>query len=147
MSYLRPQIVKHWVSGALMSTKESPSNKKIKLLIVEDNPINRKIISLFLEELGYTNVIIAENGNKALMCFDPTFDLVLLDIGLPDISGIEVCKKMRQILQGKRLPILAVTAFSDDATKMACQDVGVDKIVLKPLTLDTLTETLKQWLH
>jgi hypothetical protein len=147
MSYLRAYIFKHSVPGASMRREALSFKKSRKILIVEDNPINRKVLSLFLGELGYTHTIFAETGEEALTYFDHTIDLVLLDIGLPDTSGIEVCKKMRGILQGKPLPILAVTALSDDETNTACQLAGINKIVLKPVTMEILTETLNQWLH
>lgn len=146
MSFLRTHIFKHYKAGTAMPNTDTSSSNSVKILIVEDNPINRKIMTLFLEELGYHNLIIAETGNKALAIFDPSIDLVLLDIGLPDITGLEVCKQMRKLLQGKALPILAVTALSDDEMNNACQAAGIDKIVLKPLSLDMLNAQLKQWL-
>lgn len=129
-----------------MSNMGQTLNKKWKILIVEDNPINTKVVSLFLDELGQTNSHIATTGNKAIELFDNTFDLVLLDIGLPDINGIDVCKRMRKYLNGKPLPIIAVTSFSDEETLNACLAAGIDKIIFKPLNFDNLAELLTHWL-
>ncbi len=119
--------------------------KSTKILIVEDNEINIRIASLLLNELGFTDITVAKNGQEALALIDDDIELVLLDIGLPDMDGFEVCKLMRKTLK-KKIPIIAVTTLikiSDEKYKLA----GIDDVIAKPIEMDTLNKKIHQWLN
>jgi CheY-like chemotaxis protein len=119
--------------------------KSTKILIVEDNEINIRIASLLLNELGFTDITVAKNGQEALALIDDDIELVLLDIGLPDMDGFEVCKLMRKTLK-KKIPIIAVTTLikiSDEKYKLA----GIDDVIAKPIEMHTLNKKIHQWLN
>ena len=86
----------------------------MKILTVEDDNIIREGISEYLSEFGYT-VIQAKDGREALSKFNSDINLVILDIQLPFINGLEVLKEIRK---KSNLPILILTAFSDEEYKM-----------------------------
>lgn len=107
-----------------------------KILLVEDNPIIQKINRIFLEWMCF-DVDIATTGKEALHYYENDYDLILLDIGLPDISGIEVCRTIRQNEQTQHIPIIALTAYGD-FIKEECVNAGVDDFAVKPLLFDEL---------
>lgn len=117
-----------------------------KILIVEDNEINIRIAQLFLKECGYDDVLIARNGKEALAMFSEEISLVLLDIGLPDISGTLVCKKIRKRLKEKSLPIIAYTATGDLESEKLHQ-AGIDDYLVKPTMLKDFKLMIERYLH
>ena len=122
----------------------TPENMK-KILLVEDEKIARTINKMFLEEIGYIPDI-AENGQQALdLAQKNDYDLILMDIGLPDINGIEVTIKIRAWEKTKRTPIVALTAFATEDTKIKCLQVGMEKVVFKPTDVTTLMQIINQF--
>lgn len=127
------------------TNKESAMNEKYKILVVDDHPINIKVAQLFLNRLGYVNITVAENGKKALELINDDFDVILLDIGLPDISGFDVCTAIRQKLI-KKIPVIAVTAIdANDEFYEKCKLAGIDDVINKPFSIDDLKLKIEQW--
>src|SRR5690348_15265429 len=94
--------------------------KPIKILFVEDEPIVRMITCAMLVELGYM-LDSAINGKEALTKFFNGYDLIFMDLGLPDISGIEVTAEIRRLESiQKHTPIVAYTAYTDEIVKSEC---------------------------
>jgi CheY-like chemotaxis protein len=116
-----------------------------KILIVEDNNELQMVFRDLLAELTCHNIDIATTGMSALSLFAKSkYALVFLDVGLPDINGIEVCKKMRQ-REGKMLtPIVAVTAF--DMAKQDCFNAGVNDFAVKPLLFEHMQYLIARWI-
>lgn len=113
------------------------------ILLVEDNELNQKVAQLMLKELG-CEVRIASDGSQALALLNETeFNLVLMDLSLPDMSGIEVVKIMR--LNGCELPIIGLTAFAQADDLQACLEAGMDDVLIKPLKLNRLKGALSQF--
>ena len=106
-----------------------------KVLLVEDTPFLQFVHKKMLENLGY-QVALASNAEKALHSVNTdTYDLILMDIGLPDMSGIDAAAKIRQQETiGNKLPIIALTTFSDSKTYHACLDAGINVVAVKPIT-------------
>ncbi len=118
--------------------------KTPKVLLIEDTPIIQYINLVYLKLLG-CHVELAQNGQEAIALFKKGYELVLSDIGLPDIDGREVVKAMRQQEQDKHTPIIALTAFNDFIIK-ECFEAGVDDFYVKPLKIEELSVVLKRWL-
>ena len=106
----------------------------VSLLVVEDHEIQQKVVKMILVSLGYA-VDIAENGKKALAMFKKNeYDLIFMDIGLPDMSGAEVTKEIRAIENKEsHIPIVALTANYDESNHLTCLEAGMDDFILKPL--------------
>ena len=117
-------------------------------LLVEDEKVLQKIHSFYLESLGYS-FDLAKNGKETLNYLNKSnYDFMLLDNGLPDIQGIEICKKIRKNQKtGKQssFPIIFVTANS--SFRQDCLDAGCDDIVVKPTSQETLGQLIKYWIH
>ena len=116
------------------------------VLLVDDNETNRVLGELILESLGL-EVATADCGNAAVAAVrDGRFDLVLMDINMPDIDGLEATRQIREFLDAKRLPIVALTAFVDAQEKSACLAVGMNDYLTKPIVREHLAEKLATWL-
>ncbi len=126
-------------------TKEIAMKEQYKILVVDDHPVNIRVAHSFLTRLGYSAITIAENGIKALESINDDYNLILLDIGLPDIDGFEVCKAMREIL-AKQIPIIAVTAnLVDDNFMEKCKLAGINDVISKPYSIDILELKINRW--
>lgn len=117
--------------------------KKPKVLLVEDNPTIQKIHKIFLEQLGCI-VDVVGNGIQALGCYDQAYHLVFMDLGLPDISGIEVTAEIRKYRNN--LPVIALTAYATEQEKQRCLEVGFNEVMTKPTSSLELQKILNKWL-
>ncbi len=103
------------------------------LLVVDDNPDNRDMLSRRLTRRGYT-VAVAEDGHQALeICDAQPFDLVLLDIMMPGMSGLEVLKILRQRYSVSDLPVIMATAKDQSSDIVDALQLGANDYVTKPL--------------
>ncbi len=104
-----------------------------KILIVEDNPQNMKIALMALRSHGYT-LLEATDGNEALeIAVSHKPDLILMDIELPKLSGLEVARRLRQMPSFSHIPIVAVTAYSMNGDKEKTIEAGCDTYLAKPV--------------
>ena len=107
----------------------------LNILVVDDEPPIRKLLRMGLTSQGY-NVLEAPNGKTALELLDKKLDLVILDLGLPDIDGLELLRRIRH--RTESLPILVLSSRGDEAGKVAALDLGADDYVTKPFGMDEL---------
>jgi two-component system KDP operon response regulator KdpE len=107
----------------------------LKILVVDDEPPIRKLLRMGLTSQGY-EVIEAPNGKTALDMLAKKPDLVILDLGLPDIDGLELLRRIRH-RQGN-LPIVMLSSRGDEAGKVTALDLGADDYVTKPFGMDEL---------
>jgi CheY-like chemotaxis protein len=123
---------------------ENKGTKKntLNVLLVEDEPLVRYIHRSFLENLNCT-VHCAENGKEALEMLKKPYDIVFMDMGLPDISGTDVVKTYRST-QSYHLPIIALTAYDSHGDQQKFIAAGVDEVIVKPVTEQTLSAILAQ---
>lgn len=122
--------------------------EKNKILVVEDDPISQRVVQLALEKMGY-QVDIAESGSKALDAFlSGNYDLILMDYGLPDMSGVAVTQKIRayEKHKNKHIPIIALTAHGDSA-KTECLAAGMNDFIAKPFELEQLYQKMSMWIE
>ena len=106
---------------------------KGKLLVVDDNEMNRDMLSRRLSRRGHT-VVMADNGQKALELIEQqSFDVVLLDIMMPGISGIEVLEIIRRSNSASDLPVIMATAKADSEDVVAALKLGANDYVIKPI--------------
>ena len=107
------------------------------VLVVDDDPAIRRALERALSAEGY-GVALAEDGEQALerVAFEPEPDLVLLDLGLPDIDGVKIVERLRA--DGSEIPILVLTARQALTDRVAGLDAGADDYLAKPFELDEL---------
>ena len=102
-----------------------------RILVVDDEERIRRLLRMYLEKEGYA-IQEAEDGENALsLALDQDFDLILLDVMLPGMDGIEVCQRIRQV---KATPILMLTAKGEEANRVQGFEVGADDYVVKPFS-------------
>src|SRR3989304_4241727 len=105
----------------------------VKVLLVEDNPLNMELIIEILQSQGF-NVDTAGDGEKAvIMAEKSTYDIILMDIALPGIDGVETTKKIKSKSQYKNVPFVALTAFAMAGDKERLLNAGFNEYVSKPL--------------
>ena len=118
---------------------ESP-NLPRRILVVDDSPVNRAVLTAMLKKLGITDVKLAENGRAALDILeeDSAFDVVLSDMWMPVMDGAELVKRIRADERLARLDVCSITADVEERTNY--REQGFDSLLLKPVTIEKLTE-------
>lgn len=120
-----------------------------RLLVVDDEPINREILIGLIELIEPPGLIIdqASDGLEAIRTAKAhRYDLILLDLHMPNLDGLATCRHLRSLPEYARVPIVAVTANVVDDLKRMCQQAGMSSFLTKPLVPDILFETLRQWI-
>lgn len=114
-----------------------------KILIIEDEGDIAQIIKSYLEKEGF-NVTIAETGKRALQLIKERFDLIILDLMLPDIEGETICTSIREFSQ---VPIIMLTAKSGETDRVKGLEIGADDYVVKPFSSRELVARVKAHLR
>ncbi len=113
---------------------------KLNILVVEDDAPIRNLISVTLKTQGY-KFITAQNGENAIMhASSHNPDIVLLDLGLPDMDGVEVIRKIRS---WSDIPIIVISARSEDDDKIEALDAGADDYLTKPFSVEELLARIR----
>jgi two-component system cell cycle response regulator DivK len=117
-----------------------------RILVVEDNPLNLKLVRDVLQVAGY-EVIEAQTGEQALrMAQDDPPDLVLMDLQLPGIDGTETLRRLREGTLGPDVPVVAVTALAMAEDKEAAARAGFDGYLEKPISVRALPGQIEAFL-
>lgn len=115
----------------------------MKILIVDDHPINRALPATWLARRGH-EVVERGDGLQALeLIAQERFDAVLLDIGMPGLSGLDVCRRLRASEGPDRLHIVAYTAHAIPEMLDEMREAGFDEILIKPINEDGLLRALR----
>jgi CheY-like chemotaxis protein len=114
-------------------TKKAGSN--FKALLIEDHKVTQRVVEMILKDKG-GSVDIAGSGQEALQYFEKeVYDFILLDVGLPDMSGLEVARKIRSSLKIKKsTPILICSAISDKSYQEEALAMGIQDYLVKPIS-------------
>jgi signal transduction histidine kinase/ActR/RegA family two-component response regulator len=116
------------------------------VLLAEDNPVNQMLASELLNLAGL-QVVLAQTGEEAVAAFQrQPIDLVLMDVHMPEMDGLEATRRIRGTPQGRRVPILAMTASVMQEERQACEEAGMDEHLNKPIDVAVLYPTLLKWL-
>jgi signal transduction histidine kinase/DNA-binding response OmpR family regulator len=146
------------VLGTLMELPETPVSTlpdsgarrgQPRVLLAEDNVVNQKLAVRLLMKQGYT-VVVVNNGREALATLDrEPFDVVLMDVQMPEMSGFETTAMIRQRERetGRHVPIIAMTAHTMQGDRERCLEAGMDGYVSKPIRAQELYETIEQLLE
>jgi CheY-like chemotaxis protein len=125
---------------------EKDSISSMRILLVEDEASHRKIILLMLARLGYESDAVS-NGHEAIQAVKHSqYDLVLMDIVMPKIDGLQTTREIRKLGQ-KGLKILAITAYVFPGIREMCLDAGMDDYIAKPVRIKDLEHALKNINH
>jgi signal transduction histidine kinase/DNA-binding response OmpR family regulator len=118
-------------------------NKKV--LLAEDDKLAQSSAQNIFKEKLHMKFSLAETGKELMQIFkENTYDIIFTDVGLPDITGEELTKKIRKI--DKKVPIIAITAHQDETMKKNCLAAGMNDFLTKPLDIDKAKDMLAIWL-
>jgi len=143
-------ILKVFRPTAPAAAPDAPEQKQdhshLRILVVEDNADNQNLARLMLEKAGYT-LEIAANGREALeKCAAFNYDLVLMDIQMPEMDGHEATFQLRKTAEYRKIPIIALTAHGLDSDIKKSLSLGMNAHITKPLKKKVLYEALDKWL-
>lgn len=152
------RIGSHTLQFVFQAHAEPPSPTVLKILLVEDSQLNQQVALRLLEKLGYTQITTVPNGLAALETLqqqDPSqaYNLVLMDLEMPHLDGLSATERIRQdwhqMIANHSLPpqspwIVAVTAYATSENEAACQQVGMNGYLTKPVRLAELRSLLQQ---
>ncbi|MEI7851760.1 MAG: response regulator [Kiritimatiellales bacterium] len=129
-------------SGAHTQPKKKNA---LQVLVAEDNPINQRIAQMMLQRLGYEHPVLVGNGEEAVAAMmDTDYDIVLMDVQMPKMSGLEATIKIRELTGKHEKPwIIALTAGVMEDERAAAKKSGMNAFLAKPLVLEQLEEMLE----
>jgi len=119
----------------------------MRILIVEDDQDIAKLIAHYLQKAGYTSEIVADGGRALAMARETPPDLVILDLMLPGLNGLEVCRALRASDRTASLPIVMLTARGEESERILGLDSGADDYVVKPFSPNELMARVRALLR
>src|ERR1035437_3522370 len=131
----------------LLERSQRERRRGLRILVAEDNLVNQKLATRLLEKAGHT-VVVAANGRQALLALDSAnFDLVLMDVQMPEMDGLDAAAAIRKREQrtGQHLPIIAMTAHAMKGDRERCLAAGMDGYVAKPISPGELCQAIHQF--
>lgn len=127
--------------------KNFAERRPLNILVADDNEINRKVIRIILQKLGYS-CVEAENGEDAFRRYQESeYDYIFMDLDMPEMDGIEAAQAIRAMEgESKKTEIIAVTANVSDETRLKCRRVGMNGYLEKPITTTIIKDQLlRSW--
>jgi CheY-like chemotaxis protein len=117
-----------------------------RILVVEDDRVNQRVIELMLQKMGLQSVIVADGESAVQVAVLEHWDCVLMDCQMPGMDGFEATRQIRRKLAGRALPIVALTANAMVGDRDACVAAGMDDFIAKPVRQEELRSCLERWL-
>ena len=145
----RPDTAPAWAAPAAPPPLYSPPDRPPSVLVVEDNLLNQIIAREMVATLGLRPAVVGSGEEAVLSCQSMPPDLVLMDIQMPGMDGLETTRRLRALQdagQLRRFPIIALTAHAMDSDRKASLAAGMDEHLTKPVQLEQLRSVLRQWL-
>jgi len=116
---------------------------KNKILIAEDNPLNMRMLEMLLMARGYPFLLKAVNGEEALeIAIKEKPALILMDIQLPKMNGLEVTRRLKRMPSLRHIPIIALTAYAMKGDREKCLGAGCDAYLSKPVSTRELSKVI-----
>lgn len=120
--------------------------RRQKVLIVEDNELNMKLFNDLLKAHGYDTLQTKDGAEVLALARRHRPDLILMDIQLPEISGLEVTRWIKQDEELKLIPVIAVTAFAMKGDREKMRDGGCEDYIAKPISIASFLQTVERFL-
>jgi CheY-like chemotaxis protein len=119
--------------------------KPMRILVAEDNPSNQRVLVEMLKRLGYRADAVADGREVIQALKRQPYDLVLMDIKMPEMDGITAAKVIRELQPEKGPRIVAITAFAMEGDREKCLEAGMDDYIAKPVQINQLAEMLGKY--
>src|SRR5262245_23740228 len=117
-----------------------------RILLVEDDAMNREMIARYLTTEGYQVISAGDGANAVLLARKEHPDLILMDMGLPILNGWQATYRLKTAAETRSIPIIALTAFAMAEDRAKCLAVGCEAFESKPVNFNRLLETMRQLL-
>lgn len=124
--------------------KPTPDNKGIRILIIDDSPVDQKIASQAVLKGGYTALTAGDGKTGIQMAKEHLPDLIILDYNLPDINGPEICKALKAEEATNRIPVLFLTSMTSPGSIIDCYEQGGENYLSKPINPKFLLKQIDQ---
>ncbi len=122
-----------------------PANKEMRILVVDDFSTMRRIVKNILRQLGFNNIVEADDGTTALQKLNAEkIDFVITDWNMPKMTGMELLKEIRADEKFKKIPVLMVTAEALQENIIAAVKAGVNNYIVKPFDAKTLSDKINK---
>lgn len=123
-----------------------PSARPLRILLAEDNPVNQLVATRLLERQGHTVTVVGDGRNALEILERERFDVVLMDVQMPDVDGLEAVGEIRrrEALTGMHIPVIALTAHAMKGDSERCRAAGMDAYLSKPIQLAELRRVLDE---
>jgi CheY-like chemotaxis protein len=130
----------------VLPSQELAPNNGQTILVAEDNPINRELVSMFLTKRGF-HVKAAKDGAQAVeMAQNNDFALIVMDVAMPGMDGCQAATLIRKHEgTARHTPIVALTAYGSPEARKACLDSGMDDVLIKPIRAAEFFSTLEKY--
>ncbi|KAJ3051545.1 hypothetical protein HK097_007441 [Rhizophlyctis rosea] len=145
----RPGLMRTVTETGLGSAPVSPGGTKMTCLIAEDNMINQNLLKKQLIRRGHS-VLVADDGAEAVKVWEThkeKIDCILMDLAMPNMDGFDATEKILariRELEGKRIPVIAVTAQAFAGNRELCFEKGMDGYIAKPVDINLLTSVMEE---
>lgn len=119
-----------------------------RVLLVEDNPVNQRVVLLLLQHLGYAADVVGTGKGALRALAEVDYDLILMDCQMPEMDGFQATRLIRkaEATKGRRIPIVALTANAMQGDRERCIGAGMDDYISKPVSPKELREVLERWI-
>jgi len=144
---VQPSLIPPIRKGEVSDSKIRPGPRRdIQILLAEDNLVNQKVTGMMLKKLGY-RADLAANGLEVLQALERQhYDLILMDVQMPEMDGLKATREIRRRWQDKDQPaIIAMTALALEGDQEMCLGSGMDDYISKPVKMDMLKMALDKW--
>lgn len=131
---------------ALGSRGKQPRRSKKTVLIVEDNELNMKLFHDLLDAYGYQTLQTRNAMDALKIAHEHRPDLILMDIQLPEVSGLEVTKWIKEDDELRQIPVVAVTAFAMKGDEQRIRDGGCEAYISKPISIASFIDTVRRFI-
>lgn len=117
----------------------------IKVLCIEDNPLNMRLIRKLVDSFGYHSICASDGETGLALAHSEQPDIILTDVNLPDIDGFEVARILKEDERTRHIPLVAITANAMHGDRDQCLDAGCDAYIAKPIARQELRNILAHY--